>query len=720
MGNCKIEGINDVSESLKEVKIDNNESNLMNELEGRDYKDKIYKKYRCHNNLRNSQNREYNSKIKNSLLGNKKLNLNNINEKISKEKEDYNDDELIIITPRIKNNNQYCDSNSNEITDEFTIKNETLVYVNDYINNKETEIKKYTNLKQNSNIHKIKGKVQRKKINKNSNIKSNQLNNNKKKKINNIAKNNIKINNNRKQNISKKQKYNSHIPNTNNLDNLTQEMPFVKIDEMEYHRINNKNNNDSKDFQMMNNLNQKTDNYMYKRKAKSKKNSKVFNKSYNNLLFNNFGINPLLDSFQISEIINANNNNPHSSTLQKQNIELKNLLFQQLPLMNSEIFLPNVERKTYKEDLEIQNNENQQANIKVPVFRKKTDFHIRNKSYNKYDFFNCNLTNDNCNDNNYFSLFNNSANLSINFIHNKFNKTAKNLNKVEPMINNKNILSDRNNKSCCNKKVNINKNSQNKKPQKKSNPYMNYNNFNNKKNQNKKIKNKSNIQKEKQNVLSTSRSYNNIFQADKNNNKCEFNNTNGNINNMLLPSEQYRDMVEKSYLSCFSEKQQATARKFFATEEAQREVRSRYKKDIEKFKTEMNGKAKKLIPLPVSGAFHSPLMQKAQNEIESEIEKLQIQAPKYKILQNFSGKFESEPSVIKKNLQKQITAPVLWCENMQMAIEQGFDTFIEIGAKNVLTGLLKRIIPEDKKERIKLINVEKVEDVKNLFNNLNS
>ena len=149
-------------------------------------------------------------------------------------------------------------------------------------------------------------------------------------------------------------------------------------------------------------------------------------------------------------------------------------------------------------------------------------------------------------------------------------------------------------------------------------------------------------------------------------------------------------------------------------------VVSGYLEDIEKFKTEMNGKAKKLIPLPVSGAFHSPLMQKAQNEVESEIEKLQIQAPKYKILQNFSGKFESEPSVIKKNLQKQITAPVLWCENMQMAIEQGFDTFIEIGAKNVLTGLLKRIVPEDKKEQIKLLNVEKVEDIKNLFNNLNS
>lgn len=48
--------------------------------------------------------------------------------------------------------------------------------------------------------------------------------------------------------------------------------------------------------------------------------------------------------------------------------------------------------------------------------------------------------------------------------------------------------------------------------------------------------------------------------------------------------EQYRDMVEKSYLSCFSEKQQATAKKYFATEEAQREVKNRYKKDIEKLK----------------------------------------------------------------------------------------------------------------------------------------
>ena len=549
MGNCKIEGINDTSESLKEVKMDNYENNLMNKSDRSNYEDKLNKKYRYINNAKNSKNKEYNYKIKNNLLGKKMLNLNNIKDRIPKDKNEYNDDELIIITPRMKNNNQYSESYANEITDEFTIKNETLVYVNDCEDNKESDIQK--NNKQKSNTNKIKGKVQRKKINKNLNMKNtNQLNNKKKKKINNLSKNNIKIDNRIKKNIPNEQKNNNNIKKINNINNLSQEMPFVKIDEMEYNKINNENINNNQEFQKLNNnLIQKSENYLPKRKAKSKKNSKVFNKSYNNLLFNNFGLNPLFDSFQFSDIINASNKNPQSSTLQKQNINLENILLQQLPLINSEVILPNIERKTYKEDLELENKENnmqqknEYANIRVPVFRKKTDFHIRNKSYNKYDFFNCNLTNDNGNDNNYFSLFNNSANLSINFIHNKFNKTAKNMNNVEPIINNKNILSDRNNKSCCNKNVNIKKNSKDKNQQIKSNPYLNYNNFNNKKSQNKKVKNKSNIQKSKKNGLSNSRSYNNIFQVNKNN-KYEFNNTNSNINNMLLPLEQYRDMIE--------------------------------------------------------------------------------------------------------------------------------------------------------------------------------
>ena len=147
-------------------------------------------------------------------------------------------------------------------------------------------------------------------------------------------------------------------------------------------------------------------------------------------------------------------------------------------------------------------------------------------------------------------------------------------------------------------------------------------------------------------------------------------------------------------------------------------VVSGYLDDIEKFKMEMDGKAKKLIPLPVSGAFHSPLMQKSQEEVEDDIGKLNIQKPSVAILQNYSTKFENEPEEIKNNLKKQITAPVLWVESIQMAIEQGFDTFIEIGAKNVLSGLVKRIITKEQAETIKIINVEKVEDVKGLFEKL--
>ena len=144
-------------------------------------------------------------------------------------------------------------------------------------------------------------------------------------------------------------------------------------------------------------------------------------------------------------------------------------------------------------------------------------------------------------------------------------------------------------------------------------------------------------------------------------------------------------------------------------------VVSGYKEDIEKFKESISGDAKKLIPLPVSGAFHSPLMKPAEDEIANDIEELNIQPPKYPILQNYSSNFETEPSIIKNNLKHQITAPIYWCENMQKAIQDGFDTFIEIGAKNVLSGLMKRIITKEQEKLIKIINVEKVEDVKSLF-----
>jgi len=555
MGNCKIDGISDINESQKEVKIDDKDSILMSQLEGYNSRDKIGKKYKYIN--KNNKNKEYNYKIKKNLLVNKKLNLNKDIDKLGIEKSDCNDEELVVITPR-HYNNIYGDSYLNEITDELTIKNETLVYINDYISNKGSENKKSVEKKKNSNSNKIKEKANNKNTNRNSNRNSNKSKNNKKGKINNSAQNinkninNMKNNNNRIQNLSKVHTNNLNIlnkrivPKNNNLNNLNQEIPSVKMNAIEYNKINNDIIGDINEFQMMNNLKQTSGNYLNKRKAKSKKNSRVFNKSYNDINFNKFGMNQFFDSFQLRDIL-KDNQNPQSSTLQKQNIDLGNLLFNQMPIINSDEIIPNIERKTYKEDLDLQqgeykiNNEIEYNNIKVPIFRKKTDFHIRNKSYNKYDFFNNNMTNENCNDNNYFSLFNNSANLSINFIHNKFNKSSNNTQQAKPIIDNQNIISERNNKSCCNKNV-YNNNINNNPEKKKSNPYINYNNFNKKRNPNKKVKNRSNLQKVKPG-LSSSRSYNNIFQVNKNNN-YEFNNTNSNINNLVISSEQYRDMVE--------------------------------------------------------------------------------------------------------------------------------------------------------------------------------
>ncbi len=143
-------------------------------------------------------------------------------------------------------------------------------------------------------------------------------------------------------------------------------------------------------------------------------------------------------------------------------------------------------------------------------------------------------------------------------------------------------------------------------------------------------------------------------------------------------------------------------------------VVSGYLDDIEKFKEQMKDKAKRLIPLAVSGAFHSPLMQTAQDKMFEKLDKLVFKQVKYPILQNYSSIFETDKDVIRHNLQYQITAPVLWVKSIQKAISSGFDTFVEIGAKNVLSGLVKRISSD-----VKVINIETTEDVKTLFEKLN-
>ena len=129
--------------------------------------------------------------------------------------------------------------------------------------------------------------------------------------------------------------------------------------------------------------------------------------------------------------------------------------------------------------------------------------------------------------------------------------------------------------------------------------------------------------------------------------------------------------------------------------------------DIKNFEIAIKPYAKRLVLLPVSGAFHCPLMQQAEDDIFDDVCNLNIKDTKYKIMQDYSSSFSSTGEDIKENLKKQITSPVNWVKMIQNAIDDGFDTFIEVGAKNVLTNLIKKISPD-----VKAINIETKEDIK--------
>lgn len=101
--------------------------------------------------------------------------------------------------------------------------------------------------------------------------------------------------------------------------------------------------------------------------------------------------------------------------------------------------------------------------------------------------------------------------------------------------------------------------------------------------------------------------------------------------------------------------------------------------------------AKRTLPLAVSGAFHSPLMEPARIELGKAIEATEVKKPSCPIYQNFSATAETDPKVIKANLLKQLTSSVRWSQSVKNMLEDGASYFMEIGPGNVLQGLVKRI-----------------------------
>ncbi len=104
--------------------------------------------------------------------------------------------------------------------------------------------------------------------------------------------------------------------------------------------------------------------------------------------------------------------------------------------------------------------------------------------------------------------------------------------------------------------------------------------------------------------------------------------------------------------------------------------------------------AKRALVLPVGGAFHSPLMEPARQELQAAIENTLFSVPSCPVYQNVTAKAVSNPDEIKQNLIAQLTAPVRWTQSILQMHEDGATEFTECGPGNVLQGLVKKIIKD--------------------------
>jgi len=101
--------------------------------------------------------------------------------------------------------------------------------------------------------------------------------------------------------------------------------------------------------------------------------------------------------------------------------------------------------------------------------------------------------------------------------------------------------------------------------------------------------------------------------------------------------------------------------------------------------------AKRALPLKVGGAFHSPLMQPAKDELQQAIEQTQFQEPVCPVYQNVDGRPHTAPDEIKQNLIAQLTSPVRWTQCVQNMIADGADDFTECGPGKALQGMIAKI-----------------------------
>jgi len=116
---------------------------------------------------------------------------------------------------------------------------------------------------------------------------------------------------------------------------------------------------------------------------------------------------------------------------------------------------------------------------------------------------------------------------------------------------------------------------------------------------------------------------------------------------------------------------------------------------VEKASSLAASQGAKAIPLKVSGAWHSELIQGAQNEFKDFIEQIPFNTPQKPTIFNVTADFEKEPDAIKSIMARQLCSPVKWYDSMRKLMDEGIEIFLEVGPGKVLAGLLKKILPKD-------------------------
>lgn len=126
--------------------------------------------------------------------------------------------------------------------------------------------------------------------------------------------------------------------------------------------------------------------------------------------------------------------------------------------------------------------------------------------------------------------------------------------------------------------------------------------------------------------------------------------------------------------------------------------------------------ARRVLPLEVSGAFHSPLMAQAAFDFGTLVGRASISAAAYPVVSNVSAMPLSSPSELRDDLRQQLTAPVRWIDSILLMASEGVTHFIELGPGSVLAGLIRRIVPSATTHSA--LSPKSLDDAANLIRNL--